>query len=1015
MKLELVTGESTFESGKNAIGCIDKNDINTNYFIVVPDRFTLKAEDLVFDILKISATFNINVVGLTSFATSILNNAGIKIEPSSVIDGVLYIKKIIEEKNNELVFYKKSSPSFCHEILKNIFQIKSSGIKPEELQYTGKNEFLKNKIHDLQMIYSGYEDANFGKVDATDLLNLCSDNIGAGNYLDNAVVLFVGFDSFTETNFTLLKSILNKSKKVVIALPAKCSEGNAYIYDNDIIEKVRKIAKENEIELSVISTKTSLNENQKAIAQKLFSKNIDGVKKEFLQVYSATSKSDEIYNIANKIKYDIYNGGRYKDYLLACANLSEYESLIEEIFTEYEIPYYIDSSKNISNSILVNFIKKVFYLKQKDFLNQDLLYILTSKLYNADKDKITFVNEKGINGRRGFIKYIDSMKDIYSFVEKLDTASTFIDYTKIVREIIDNVRVKFDEYLGELETQGLLKEKNLEEQVPDKLEVLLSGIENRNENISLRDFLALLDVYTDTTEVSALPAFCDAVFIGDITNTYFTTNKNFVVLGANCGAIPSLVADTGLISDTDLLKLNLNKKIEPSIKMINRRNRFKLFNNLLLAQDKIIISYASVDEDGNAQDKAVFVDMLLNIFGQNVYETTDFNEFNDDNDFDKFIYTIGGSKERAKYKFIEYLKDKNIPGKFLKSLQECVKCDFENYDLHREKLGLMDLDGIYFSKGTFSVSEIERYYDCPFKHFVDYGLKLKKKETATIEKNEYGNIYHELLEKFVKQYAEKLKQLSSEDITNFVDCNLKNIINIDKFEFMDNKDIVLKNLRKDSIKILKKVVKLGQCSVFIPIAEEKAVYKDYNINGKILTLKGKIDRIDAYNDKFIILDYKTGTIKNINQALYYGNKIQLFMYSNALRKDGKTPAGVYYFNAKENYESDDKYILIGETLGKDTLKLIDKNATDKKSEILNIKDVLNEENDELARFEKYAINMSEQGIKQITAGEIKAMPCEKSCEFCDYKGICLFEKYNSSRKQSKKSKEDILREVKDEQ
>ena len=44
MKVELITGSTILESVKNTFKNIDVKDVDTEYFIVVPDRFTLKAE-----------------------------------------------------------------------------------------------------------------------------------------------------------------------------------------------------------------------------------------------------------------------------------------------------------------------------------------------------------------------------------------------------------------------------------------------------------------------------------------------------------------------------------------------------------------------------------------------------------------------------------------------------------------------------------------------------------------------------------------------------------------------------------------------------------------------------------------------------------------------------------------------------------------------------------------------------------------------------------------------------------
>lgn len=1022
MKVELVTGSTLYESVKNTFKNIDVKDINNEYFVVVPDRFTLKAEDLLFETLNATSIFNINIMSLTGLAKELLGKENI--ETINVLDGVLLIQKAIKNLERKLIFYKNNTPAFCYELLKNINQIKSCMILPEELVYTGNNEILKKKISDISMIYMEYQRLMGEKKDSSDLLIECIDNIKTTSFLRDKTLIFAGFDSFTELNYQLIKAGMNVAKKVVISLATPLSIGNKYIYEDDILEKIKRLAHEENIDIDIISSKNTLNKNQTLLIENLFKHFPDNNTSNYLSVSSSTGLREEVEYIADLIKYRVYKGERFRDFNIGCSDLSRYSKIIEKIFSEREIPYYLDSEVNMKNCLLVMFLNKIFDLKKKNFQNEDILYLINSPLLEIeDREELSaFVNERNINGRKGFNLYLkEKMAVVDMLINKLDSANTYKDFVNIVKEILVISQEKFQDYLAKLEISGLLKERSIEEQTIEFIDKILNVLD-KDERCEFNNFKELFDLGVENCNLSSLPAFCDAVFIGDITNSYFGESENLIVLGANRGKLPIAMADNGLMSDDDISDEGLLKGINPTIKMINRRNRFKLFNNLSIAKRKIYISFVTSDEEGKSTDKAMFVDMLMKIFGtKEVINTSDISYFGLDKNFERYLFTLGGTRQSAEKKLMEYLKEKEVPSSFLGSLNTVLKCDFDKLNLNKKTIKEPLL-----KDNSFSVSRIERYYDCPFKYFVDYGLRLKQKFDIDIQKNDKGSFYHAILELFVKKNIKNL-ELSNEEISNFVEKNIDGILNFKQLEFLPDKEIIRKELKKDCIELCKRVVQELKYSSFYPDKQELSISKKCELNSEQIILKGKVDRLDKTlnGEQFRIIDYKTGNIsKNLYTELYYGNKVQLFIYSKTLRETlRQAPLGLYYFNAKPGYVTKESPLLEGVTLeGKinciDT-RLNNNNVKDsniikaiRKGENIEFNGI-SEEN--LQKLEEYASNISALALKQIKEGNIESSPTEKSCEYCKYKAICLYNLNDGYREISSKKQEDLLKEgVKDE-
>jgi hypothetical protein len=61
---------------------------------------------------------------------------------------------------------------------------------------------------------------------------------------------------------------------------------------------------------------------------------------------------------------------------------------------------------------------------------------------------------------------------------------------------------------------------------------------------------------------------------------------------------------------------------------------------------------------------------------------------------------------------------------------------------------------LFFRNGKISPTSLEGYFECPFRHFAERGLKLKEREEATVLAVDSGNFIHLLLEKTTKKAGE---------------------------------------------------------------------------------------------------------------------------------------------------------------------------------------------------------------------------------------------------------------------
>ena len=175
MEINLITGATTYEAAINTIKKIDISNLEQQNLVVVPDSFSMQAEKLIFDVLKIKSTFNIEVVGISRLASKILRNNNIPFQRISALEEVFSIFKAVKENEEKFSYFHKCGVDFCVKILQIIKQFKACQIKPEQIKPVG-DDLLDRKMNDLKLIYSSYENFLDEKFDLSKLLEFFIEN-----------------------------------------------------------------------------------------------------------------------------------------------------------------------------------------------------------------------------------------------------------------------------------------------------------------------------------------------------------------------------------------------------------------------------------------------------------------------------------------------------------------------------------------------------------------------------------------------------------------------------------------------------------------------------------------------------------------------------------------------------------------------------------------------------------------------------------------------------------------------
>ncbi len=989
MKISIYQNFTQLDAVKDMFSAIDNSDIFVEHIVIVPDRFSLLSEKLLLKALP-KALFNVRVENLTSFSVGLLEKLGFKqTDILSSGEVLLLTQKAIENVKEELKSFKKNRIAFAYEISKLLSQFKSSGIECENL--IGEGRLAEEKYHDLRLIYQEYQRLLAGKLDANERLGLLIKNFDEKSLLKKTKLYFAGFDAFTKEGFELIKKLITACEEVSFSVAGSYDEGNEYIYDRDILQKLEKFATENGVTIAFNRFNKEIASHKKAIVSGVYSYGkVRCENNGFYNLFSAGNLQEEVEAAAKLIRYQVYEGAKFKDISIAVSDLARYQTQIENIFDRYQIPFFIDLSVTADNTLLGRVVIELLEGVSFGLYGERLLSLLSNPLLGSS-ELIERCQRLKIDSKRKYKQFIEKDFPFGDIVLSLEGCKSAKEFGEVILEFLGRILSSFDEIMRLLEEKGEIKEKNINVQVIDIIKECLQLINVYDQEIEIDEYARKLKLLLSFKQVSTVPSYVDGVMIGDATTSFFDECAKLIILGGQ--SLPIISLDNGLLSDEEM-KVSI-KEIEPTIRMINRRNRFKIFSLLAVAKENLTIFYQIMSEEGKKNQLPSYIQSLNDIFSQIDIKASHL-----------FFARFFKDKERALLS-ADYSKRKKIDEKIAKKQQNSIK--------NREILSF-EPQKLMFKDNKVKVTQLEQYFSCPFKHFANYGLRLSEVESCEFDVRDIGNICHKANEKFIRALIIGGFDHSI-DVDGFIEREFDNIIREERLE----EKIAMLDERVSFIRFIKRQMKANfvdilrdlERSQFRPKFIEKK-FDDFalEVGDEKFYISGRADRIDEAGNYFRIIDYKTGSTGTILKELYYGEKLQLFLYQKMMSNSGKISAGAFYFNSRLDYQANDDETLILKGLVKNQDDIIEKFDSDLletgKSKIISIYKSSDGSYKgsavsklSIESLQDYSLKIAKGAIGEIKEGFIMPKPNAKSCNYCSFRSFCGYEKSQGVRKQDK--------------
>ncbi len=969
MSLKLIYGRSGSGKSEFCFRDIAKNINKEKIYLIVPNQMALMAEKKLMEITNNVSLINTEVITFNRMAFRVRHEiGGAKKTNLSKSGKAMLLYDILRKQKDSLNFLGKSAENV--DIIGNsITEFKKHRIDINKLKEECNNTddmYLKLKLNDMIKMYEEFESSIQNRfLDENDVLDILNTQIVESNQFKNSIIYIDEFVGFTTQEYQIIAKLLQIAKQVNITI---CTDN--LIQDEEVDKdifyaskntgiKLINIAKEYGIEIEDDVKLTQLyrfkNDELKHLEGNFY--NIPYKKYEEepknIKMFLANNQYSEIEHIASQIVKLVRNEKyRYKDISVITKNLNIYSSLIKVIFSNYNIPVFIDEKRELSENIIVKFLISVLEICNKNWSYEAVFNYLKTGFVNIDREEIfkleNYCIRWGIKGNKwyredwnylGKDEYTQEelerlnelrriiVKPIRNLQEKAKKDSTFLNLTKILYEFLQEMKLEETIRLkiNKLEEKGFIELAN---EYETSFKVLIDLFDEivlvfGEENTNFDKYINTLKIGLKNTGLGKIPATQDEVIVGDVSRSRSHKVKAVFIIGINDGEFPSIYKDEGFFNDKDreYLKGQGFELANGSIENLYEEN-FNIYKAFTVAEEKLFLSYASSDNEGRTLRPSILITKVKKIYPK-LQETSDIiiqekEIITKNNTFDNLIEKLNDYQEGKEIEDIwfdilyYYENDALWRGRLLKSLEGI------NYTNIPEKIRPEFVKKLYGETLHTTISRLERYRSCPFSFYLEYGLKLKEKKSLKLDPIDTGSFMHEVIDTFFEEIANNkisIQEIEKADIEKIVKKIVEEKLNltsnyifksIPKFIMLTNRlcrlvtlsiIYIVQGLKNTDFEVVGNEIEFKNGKEYRPI---EIITKD----GRKVEITGKIDRIDLAKDetgKYIrIIDYKSSAKDiNLNEVLA-GLQLQLITYLDAVcQEKDLIPAGILYFGLVE--------------------------------------------------------------------------------------------------------------------
>ena len=844
----------------------------------------------------------------------------------------------------------------------------------------GVTPLLSAKLKDLAAIYSAFKTRlGSGKMTAEETLPRLVRLLPRSDYARGAYLYFDGFTGFTTVQYRIITELIKRSREslFVFTIPKKEAESGSHSGKEQLfgmstaaIRSIERCAEEAgktvegtayaEDVLSPVRKPDDLAFLEQQLMR--FSRETFAGRSEHIAAFSCRNVRTECRAaVLEAIRLAREEGLKWREIALTVGDKDRYIPSLEEDLKEAGIPYFTDRRAPLGRHPLIRMTEAALDAVTGNFDRDSVLRCLKNEcgpLAREETDILeNYLLAAGIRGGRSGRKPITeeytrlprrrNETDEEYEARKAETLPVLNEYREramgpllTLRETVKGrgsagemagavltfletlgVQEKLSERAAAYEAAGKLREADEWRGVYDsicdffaEMQKLLGGM-----NLSAADFVLLAKSGLDSLKLGRLPAEPDQLVIGDVERSRYNDVKALLVLGMNEGVIPGAGRSGGIITDRERIQL---EQFEPDLGYTHERalfeERFYIYRLLTRPAERLYMSFSEVGSDGKELGRSPVLREIEALFP--ALSVQSFSEICRSEP----LYAVAGEESAARV-LAEQIRKKQGGWDELYALLaqspgfavRLAKLEDGALRYYRPvPLTSAQAEALFGKVLRGSVTRLEKFAECPYRHFLQYGLGLEKRAELSWEAAEHGTFFHKVMEvilRSVKDSGRMLKDLSEEERSELIRKGIDAAAdagNDTELQDKADKDYLLGRWKDLFTRQIRAMAEMEQDGGFVPESFElhfgdkgDAIVLDLG-GGRSMKLSGQIDRLDVWKnngmDWIRIVDYKTSARSLEAGKLHAGLQLQLFTYLDAAlgkaRREGRNamPGGLYY-------------------------------------------------------------------------------------------------------------------------
>ncbi len=1031
--LSIITGRAG--SGKSRFLMAKIKELLKNPYekiiVIVPGQLTFDTEKRIMEECGTEGFLGAQVLSITRLALKILDKTGAETFLSNA-------QKAVACHLALLAFDSPFGgaghlPDFEICLAELFTRLKSYCHTPQSIKYAAErtdSAVFGEKLSDIAKVYEKYTQICESRADTADMYILAAEKIKQADLRD-AYVFIDGMDSFSPAVMILLRQLMALSKQTYAAFRAEGDGADSDLFASEKRDMDSLISAAAGLDIEIITDPAALDipDRYGGKAIKFLEENLysypytpyrgapDGIR-----IIEANDIEQEVKALAANIIGEVQRGKRFRDIAVAVGAIDKYLPAIKSVFAQCGISYFIDERRRLSENTYFSFLYSALCAAAGDYSAvEGYVFSEYSPISVRQRTALkSYTRRYALKGWHYYKKFIygsdaremesireEAMRSLNTLAEGIGEIDPRAQINSIYGFLDEcSVCTKIEALCENIDEAFLYGEKAYLSQLYDKSIETLGGIASIAEGspVTPKTLCGLVKTGFESVNIAVIPPATDEVAVYDISVARLPGIDALFAVGVHDGVWPSRDDTADIIPAA---QLEIIYKCGVDIGLYDpSEQKLKVYTALAKPKERLVLSYNT-----QTGQPSIIIDRIKRLFPKLAVEKPDMP-----------LARVADIESEALLALAETLRGKEPDDKLLSGLSyRLANPKWRNavWELLLRTNAAMPLDdktaSALYGGMRCSATRIENYYKCPYKHFLDYGLKLKPKRDYVHDRIDIGSYMHFTLDLFTKKLlcdSADIKKLTADETEQrMIEAANAAAEQYDNGKLLGDERFALlrMQLEKELIDTAKRVRSHMIGSGASIYASELIFENEVETEDGVISITGKIDRIDNMDGYFRVVDYKSSKTKPDLDGLAAGTSIQLAVYIDAAKRTfaDLEPAGGYYMRIGEKYcESAEQARKDSRMMG---ISLFDADVLAGFSSVLPsgsfsaIDQALTASGElnrrgaarlfsawEFKALLSFTRRMIKEAAKRIYRGDTQICPTDKACEYCDYGSICRF-------------------------